>query len=78
SHKTLSKMAFTILGNMTGLPCMSVPLGMSSEGLPIGIQVIAPSNDERTLFNLAGAMERAGWFYPPAFQVEEEVEEELS
>ncbi len=73
SHRTLNKMAFTLLGNMTGLPCMSVPLGMSSEGLPIGIQVIAPSNDERTLFSLAGAMERADWFYPPAFQVEEEL-----
>ncbi len=77
SHRTLSKMAFTILGNMTGLPCMSVPLGMSSDGLPIGIQFIAPSNDERTLFSIAGAMERAGWFYPPAFQVEEEMEEDI-
>ncbi len=76
THRSMRKMAFTILGNMTGLPCMSVPLGMSEEGLPIGIQFIAPSNDERTLFSLAGAMERAGWFYPPAFQVEEEIEEE--
>ncbi len=77
SHKNLSKMSFLILGNMTGLPCMSVPLGMNSEGLPIGIQFIAQSNDERTLFSIAGAMERAGWFYPPAFQVEEEIEEEI-
>ncbi len=66
SHPTLSKMAFTILGNMTGLPCMSVPLGMSHDGLPIGMQFIAPSNDEATLFSLAGTIERAGWFTKPA------------
>ncbi len=77
SHRTLSKMAFTILGNMTGLPCMSVPLGMSKERLPIGMQFIAPSNDERTLFSIAGAMERADWFTPTAFQVEKESEEEI-
>ncbi len=66
-HPVMSKMAFTILGNMTGMPCMSVPLGMSSDGLPIGMQFIAPLNDEVTLFSLAGSLERAGLFTKPAF-----------
>ncbi len=70
SHQVMSKMAFTILGNMTGLPCMSVPLAMSQEGLPIGMQFIAPLNDESTLFSMAGELERAGWFTEPACDVE--------
>lgn len=62
SHPILSKMAYTMLGNVTGLPAMSVPLGMSKKGLPIGMQFIGRMNDEETLLSLAGEMERAGWF----------------
>lgn len=65
SHPILSKMAFTMLGNVTGLPAMSVPLGMSSKGLPIGVQLVGQMNDEETLLSLAGEMERAGWFTQP-------------
>lgn len=64
SHPVMSKMAFTMLGNITGLPAMSVPLGMSKKGLPIGMQLIGRMNQEATLFSLAGEMERAGWFTP--------------
>lgn len=70
SQPVMSKMAFTILGNMTGMPCMSLPLGMSDNGLPIGIQFISPLNDEATLFSLAGEIERAGWFTTPACDVQ--------
>ncbi|MFB2589044.1 amidase [Acinetobacter sp. c1-l78] len=62
SQPVLPKMAFTILANMTGMPAMSVPLGMSAEGLPIGMQFIAGLNDEATLFSLAGDLEKAGLF----------------
>ncbi|MFW2178031.1 MULTISPECIES: amidase [unclassified Moraxella] len=62
SHPVQSKMAFTMLANITGMPAMSVPLGMSGDGLPIGMQFIARLNDEATLYSLAGQMERAGWF----------------
>ena len=70
SHPVFSKMAFTMLGNVTGLPAMSVPMGMSKKGLPIGMQLIGRMNDEETLFSLAGEIERAGWFTPPAFLVD--------
>ena len=66
SHDILSKMSFTLLANVTGLPAMSVPLGMSRSGLPIGMQLIGRMNDEATLLSLAGEMERAGWFTAPA------------
>ncbi len=58
----LSKMCFTILGNVTGLPCMSVPLDLSSEGLPIGMQFVGRMGDEVTLFSLAAQLERSGFF----------------
>ncbi|WP_259365013.1 amidase [Psychrobacter sp. GP33] len=67
SHPVFSKMAFTLLGNVTGLPAMSVPVGMSKKGLPIGMQLIGRMNDETTLFSVAGEMERAGMFTKPAF-----------
>lgn len=66
SHPVQSKMAFCMLANITGMPAMSVPLGMSGDGLPIGMQFIARLNDEATLYSLAGELERAGWFTPLA------------
>ena len=67
SAPVLGKMGFTLLGNITGLPAMSLPLGMSKKGLPIGMQLIGRMNDEATLFSVAGEIERAGLFTKPAF-----------
>ncbi len=53
----LGTMAFTILGNITGLPAMSMPLHFSSKGLPIGIQFYGRMGDEETLFSLANQLE---------------------
>lgn len=55
--------SFTGLFNATGQPSMSVPLGMSDGGLPIGSMFTARYGDEQTLFRLAGQLERsAPWF----------------
>lgn len=62
AHPVLSKMAFTILGNVTGLPAMSVPLHQSKQGLPIGMQFYGRMCDEQTLFSLAGQLEREHLF----------------
>lgn len=48
----------TQLFNATGQPAMSVPLAMSSEGLPIGIQFAARTGEDATLFRLAGQLEK--------------------
>ena len=50
---------FTALANQTGQPAMSLPLGMSQNGLPIGIMATARYGEEALLFRLAGQIERA-------------------
>lgn len=59
SKKTLSKMGFTLVGNITGLPGMSVPLHQTRDGLPLGMLFTGRMCDEATLFRLAGQLERA-------------------
>ncbi|MGJ8686207.1 MAG: amidase [Spongiibacteraceae bacterium] len=58
SKPVLEKMAFTLLGNITGLPGMSVPLHKSADGMPIGMQFTGRMGDEHTLFSLARQLER--------------------
>ena len=50
---------FTGIFNATGQPAISLPLEMSEEGLPIGIQFVAPMWGEDVLIQLAGELERA-------------------
>jgi aspartyl-tRNA(Asn)/glutamyl-tRNA(Gln) amidotransferase subunit A len=52
----------TIPCNIAGLPGISVPCGFSSDGLPIGIQVLGKPFDEGSILHVAHAYEqRAGW-----------------
>jgi aspartyl-tRNA(Asn)/glutamyl-tRNA(Gln) amidotransferase subunit A len=50
---------FTIPCNLAGIPGISVPCGMSPEGLPIGAQLLGRHFREETLFAAASAIERA-------------------
>jgi aspartyl-tRNA(Asn)/glutamyl-tRNA(Gln) amidotransferase subunit A len=57
---------FTVTVNMAGLPGISVPAGLSSEGTPLGLQLIGKPFDEATLFRTAQVIEdAAGRFVPP-------------
>ena len=49
---------FTTPANIAGLPAISVPAGLSREGLPIGMQLIAGPGQEATLMRGAFALER--------------------
>ena len=50
---------FTVTVNMAGLPGIAVPAGVSSEGLPLGLQLIGRPFDEETLFAVARVIEEA-------------------
>jgi aspartyl-tRNA(Asn)/glutamyl-tRNA(Gln) amidotransferase subunit A len=50
---------FTVPVNMAGLPGMSVPAGLSSEGTPLGLQLIGRPFDEETLFRTGRVIEEA-------------------
>ncbi len=53
---------FTVPANLAGLPGISVPAGLDSNGLPLGLQLVGKALDEGTLFKLAGALEQAAGF----------------
>ncbi|MGH3023029.1 MAG: Asp-tRNA(Asn)/Glu-tRNA(Gln) amidotransferase subunit GatA [Gaiellaceae bacterium] len=52
----------TITANLAGIPAISVPAGLDSGGLPVGVQVLAPALGEATMFRAARALERAFGF----------------
>jgi aspartyl-tRNA(Asn)/glutamyl-tRNA(Gln) amidotransferase subunit A len=49
---------YTIPSNLTGDPAMSVPFGTGDDGLPVGVQVLAPALQEATMFRTAAELER--------------------
>ncbi|MDW5595595.1 amidase [Conexibacter stalactiti] len=57
--ENLGWVPFTQLANLTGRPAMSVPLHWTPEGLPLGVQVVAPLGGEGTLVRLAAQLEQA-------------------
>ena len=59
----LAPFPYTQLANLTGVPAMSVPLHWTADGLPLGVQFVAPMGDEATLLQLATQLEQAQpWF----------------
>jgi aspartyl-tRNA(Asn)/glutamyl-tRNA(Gln) amidotransferase subunit A len=48
---------FTIPANLGGVPAISVPCGLDSKGLPMGLQLTAKALDETTVFRAAAALE---------------------
>ena len=69
-RENLKWVPFTQIGNLTGVPAMSVPLHWTAHGLPMGVHFVAPHSGEGMLFRLAGQLEKAKpWFdkRPPLF-----------
>jgi aspartyl-tRNA(Asn)/glutamyl-tRNA(Gln) amidotransferase subunit A len=50
---------FTVPASLAGLPAISVPSGLSGDGLPLGLHLITKPFDEETLFRVAGVLEEA-------------------
>jgi aspartyl-tRNA(Asn)/glutamyl-tRNA(Gln) amidotransferase subunit A len=53
---------FTVPANLAGLPGIALPAGLSADGLPLGLQLIARPFDEATMFRAAGVLEAAAGF----------------
>ena len=51
--------SFTPLQNIAGTPALTLPLGMSGDGLPIGAMFAAGAGQDHTLLALAAALEEA-------------------
>ena len=61
---------FTVPASLAGLPAISLPAGLSSDGLPLGLQLIARPFDEETMFCTARTVEEAANFdVEPALMV---------
>ena len=53
---------FTTPASLAGVPSLSLPIGLSDKGLPIGLQVIGKHFDENTVFQIADVMEKSAGF----------------
>ena len=61
--ENLGPVPYTQLANITGRPAISLPLHWTPEGLPLGVQFVAPLGGETTLLALAAELEQARpWF----------------
>lgn len=61
--------SYTAVINILGFPATHIPLGLSKDGLPIGIQVIGNTNNDRLCLAVARDLQKAfGGWVPPAIE----------
>jgi amidase len=58
-ERLLQYVGYTLIHNVAGAPAISLPLGWSSTGLPIGVQISAAAGAEKTLLEIAYELEAA-------------------
>jgi len=65
-HVYPDQLAWPGIATLPGLPATAIPLGLSAEGLPVGVQIVGPWLEDRTPLKLAELIEReVGGFIPP-------------
>lgn len=65
---------FTVGANLAGIPAISVPVGLSAEGLPVGMQLIAYDFQEELLLRVGEKIEKAAEYKPAPLYHETSVE----
>src|SRR6202022_4672789 len=65
----VDQLAWPGIATLPGLPATAIPLGLSAEGLPVGVQIVGPWLEDRTPLRWAELIERefGGFVPPPAF-----------
>ncbi len=53
---------FTVPANLAGVPAISIPAGLSSDGLPLGLQITGRAFDEEAVLRVAAVLENAAQF----------------
>jgi len=68
-HLYPDQLAWPGIATLPGLPSTAIPLGLSPEGLPVGVQIVGPWLEDRTPLELAALIERefGGFVRPPMF-----------
>ncbi len=63
------QLAWPGIATLPGLPATAIPIGLSPEGLPVGVQIVGPWLEDRTPLRLAELIERefGGFVRPPMF-----------
>lgn len=59
SRNVVSWVYYTYPFNLTGNPAASIPAGFTADGLPVGLQIVGPTNGETNIFQASGAFEEA-------------------
>ena len=58
-ERLLQEVGYTLIHNISGAPAISLPMGWTTGGLPVGIQFSAANGAEKTLLEIAYEMEAA-------------------
>jgi amidase len=65
-HVYPDQLAWPGIATLPGLPATAIPIGLSPDGLPVGVQIVGPWLEDRTPLKLAELIEREfGGFVPP-------------
>jgi amidase len=56
--RSLPAITYTAIWNVAGNPAASVPAGTGTDGLPVGVQLVGPTDGEEVLFSVAAQLER--------------------
>jgi amidase len=59
SLKALPAVTYAAIWNVAGNPACSIPSGTGTDGLPVGVQLVGPTDGEELLFSLAAQVEHA-------------------